>query len=97
MALSKLTRGKSDTRTSVIFALTGIALGCNPLFLTFMVLSPSLIFKVELANMLTLVVGFNILCWVPIGMLLSKIRTPCMCARASSHVRVACAWRVCRC
>ena len=89
MALSKLTRGKSDTRTSVIFALTGIALACNPLFLVYMVLSPCLIFKVELAGMLTLVVGFNILCWVLIGHP-SKIRTPCMYPCASSHMRVAC-------
>ena len=70
-ALSKLTRGKTDARTSVIFALTGIALVCNPLFLVYMLLSPALIFKVELAGMLSLIVGFNVLCWVVIGLLLN--------------------------
>ena len=71
LALSKITRGMSDTRTSSVLALTGLALGCCPLFFAFMVLSPMMLFKADLVAVLTVAFGVNIACWVLIGLLLN--------------------------
>ena len=71
MAMSKMTRGKSDARSSIIFALTGMALACNPLFFVFMLLSPLMLFKVDLSSVLTLAFFFNMVCWVLVGLLLN--------------------------
>ena len=71
MALSKMTRGVTDARTSSIIALTFVALGCCPLFFVYMLLSPIMLFKADLVVLLTVVFALNIACWVLIALLLN--------------------------
>ena len=92
MALSKMTRGSSDARTSCIFALTGLALGCCPLLLVYMIIGLVMLFKAELVVMLTLTIGVNITCWVLIGLLLNlEFITDIVRFRSSYDVFIRCA------
>jgi len=71
MALSKMARGKSDARTSLIFTITGIALCCCPLFLAYMLISPVVLFDQVLANQLLIITALNVSCWATVALLLN--------------------------
>ena len=64
-------RGKGDTRTSSILVLTGLALGCVPLFFVYMLLSPVMLSSPDLVTLLTVAFAVNLGCWVLIGVLLN--------------------------
>lgn len=71
VALSKMAKGRTDGRTSAIYALTGLALGCCPLFFIFMIISPVIILKASIMNLLMGAFFINVVAWLVIGLLLN--------------------------
>ena len=71
LTLNKFVRGRAGQRTVLVGLFYLIALGCLPLFLVFMILSPMMAMKSDLSLLLNIVFFLNCSCWVMIGFLLN--------------------------
>ena len=71
LTLNKFVRGRAGQRTVLVGLFLLIALGCLPLFLVFMILSPMMAMKSDLSLLLNIVFFLNCSCWVMIGFLLN--------------------------
>lgn len=71
LTLHKVVRGHTGQRTVLVGLLLLVALGCLPLFLVFMFISPSISFKSNLHSILNVTFILNLTCWALVGLLLN--------------------------